>query len=210
MLQRLLDLLRLAEERRELLARTLHDRERGFERLVLVRPRGLEPQREKRARAKPRARLELDEHEQRRDDRIRHVRSQVHFHAVQAEQPADYPAEQKMKAIKRQATDEQPRRSRMPRVHAPPFGAQIVKVCRNAFIGANTTVIVPPLSVMITPGTHVSRDLAYSEALPLLPVPPRWVESCSAAPHLAARVTAESKFARWARRRMRPRASPMQ
>ena len=29
---------------------------------------------------------------------------------------------------------------------------------------------------MITPGCHVSHDLAQSEALPLMPVPPRWVE----------------------------------
>lgn len=29
---------------------------------------------------------------------------------------------------------------------------------------------------MITPGTNVSHDLAHREALPLMPVPPRWVE----------------------------------
>jgi chorismate lyase/3-hydroxybenzoate synthase len=29
---------------------------------------------------------------------------------------------------------------------------------------------------MITPGTDVSHDLAHPEALPLMPVPPRWVE----------------------------------
>jgi chorismate lyase/3-hydroxybenzoate synthase len=29
---------------------------------------------------------------------------------------------------------------------------------------------------MITPGTHVSHNLAHPEALPLMPVPPRWVD----------------------------------
>ena len=88
------------------------------------RPRGLERQREERARAEPRARLELDEHEKRRDDRIRHVRGQVHFQTVQAEQPADNPAEQKMKPIKRHAADEQPHADRARFAHTPlPFGA---------------------------------------------------------------------------------------
>ena len=76
---------------------------------VIVRD-GFKRQREEGARAEPRAGLELGEHKQRRDDRIRHVRRQVHLQAVQAEQPADHPAEQKMKAVKRHAADEQPRR----------------------------------------------------------------------------------------------------
>ena len=74
--------------------------------------------------AKPRAGLEFGEHEQRRDDRIRHVRGQVHFQAVEAEQPADHPAEQKMKPVERRAADEQPHADRARFAYTPlPFGA---------------------------------------------------------------------------------------
>ena len=135
-------------------------------------------QREERARAKPRAGLEFGEHKQRRDDRIRHIRRQIHVQAVEAEQPADNPAEQKMKPVERRTTDEQSHTDRARFAHtALPFGAQIVKsapqrIHRSEHARYCATGISYDHALVPT----VSHELAHPEALPLMPVPPRWVD----------------------------------
>ena len=60
----------------------------------------------KRSAPHPRAHLYFGEHEPRRDEWIRDVRGEVHLQTVEAEQKPDDPADRQMKAVERQAPDE--------------------------------------------------------------------------------------------------------
>ena len=82
-----------------------------------------------------------------------------------------------MQTVKRRAADEQ---ADADGARFPPgslsFGAQGVKRTPQIVRRNRHDDIVPSLSVMITPGHPVSRDLIYPDAPPLSPSPPRWVE----------------------------------
>ncbi len=66
----------------------------------------------KRTAAEPRARLNLQEYEHWRHERIGDVRRQVHLQAVQSKQRTNGAADQEMEAVDRQAPDEHPTRDR--------------------------------------------------------------------------------------------------